>query len=120
MMADLRYALRMLAKSLAFNLLGRDKPGRVIGASISADVHDVLQLIVRQGMSLTVLGVVIGLAGAFGLTRLMASLLFGVGPTDPATFLWSAVLLASVSFFACHIPARRAALLDPIKALTSP
>jgi putative ABC transport system permease protein len=90
-----------------------------IRMALGAQTRDILQLIVRQGMSLTVIGVVIGLAGAFGLTRLMASLLFGVGATDPATFLWIAVLLASVSFFACYIPARRAARLDPIKALTS-
>jgi putative ABC transport system permease protein len=90
-----------------------------IRMALGAQTRDVLKLIVRQGMSLTVIGVVIGLAGAFGLTRLLASLLFGVGATDPATFLWIAVLLASVSFFACYIPARRAARLDPIKALTS-
>jgi putative ABC transport system permease protein len=90
-----------------------------IRMALGAQTRDVLQLIVRQGMSLTVIGVVIGLAGAFGLTRLLGSLLFGVGATDPATFLWIAVLLASVSFFACYIPARRAARLDPIKALTS-
>jgi ABC-type antimicrobial peptide transport system permease subunit len=70
-------------------------------------------------MSLTVIGIVLGLLGAVAFTRLLASLLFGVGATDPATFLWIAVLLASVSFFACYIPARRAARLDPIKALAS-
>jgi len=50
---------------------------------------------------------------------LLASLLFGVGATDPATFLWIPVLLAAVSFFACYLPARRAARLDPIKALAT-
>ncbi len=88
-----------------------------IRMALGAQTRDVLQLIVRQGMSLTVIGIAIGLAGAFALTRLLASLLFGVGATDPATFLWIPVLLAAVSFFACYVPARRAALLDPIKAL---
>jgi putative ABC transport system permease protein len=90
-----------------------------IRMALGAQTRDVLQLIVRQGMSLTVLGIVIGLAGAFALTRLLASLLFGVGATDPATFLWIPVLLAAVSFFACYLPARRAARLDPIKALAT-
>jgi putative ABC transport system permease protein len=88
-----------------------------IRMALGAQTRDVLQLIVRQGMSLTVIGIAVGLAGAFALTRLLASLLFGVGATDPATFLWIPVLLAAVSFFACYLPARRAARLDPIKAL---
>jgi len=90
-----------------------------IRMALGAQTRDVLQLIVRQGMSLTVVGIAIGLAGAFALTRLLASLLFGVGTTDPATFLWIPVLLAAVSFFACYLPARRAARLDPIKALAT-
>jgi putative ABC transport system permease protein len=88
-----------------------------IRMALGAQTRDVLQLIVRQGMSLTIIGIVLGLAGAFALTRLLASLLFGVGATDPATFLWIPVLLAAVSFLACYLPARRAARLDPIKAL---
>jgi putative ABC transport system permease protein len=63
------------------------------------------------------IGVVVGLGGAFVLTRLIANLLFGVAATDPNTFIWVPVLLAAVSFLACFIPARRAARLDPIKAL---
>jgi putative ABC transport system permease protein len=90
-----------------------------IRMALGAQTRDVLQLIVRQGMSLTIVGIVIGLAGAFALTRLLGSLLFGVGATDPATFLWLPVLLAAVSFFACYLPARRAARLDPVKALAS-
>ncbi len=70
-------------------------------------------------MSLTAVGIVVGLLGAFGLTRLLASLLFGVGATDAGTFVWIPVLLVAVSFFACYIPARRAARLDPVKALAS-
>ena len=88
-----------------------------IRMALGAQTRDVLKLIVRQGMSLTVIGIVVGLAGAFALTRLLASLLFSVGATDPMTFLWIPVLLAAVSFFACYLPARRASKLDPIKAL---
>jgi putative ABC transport system permease protein len=69
-------------------------------------------------MSLTALGIVAGLLGAFALTRLLASLLFGVGATDPHTFIWIPILLGAVAFLACFIPARRAAKLDPIKALS--
>ena len=88
-----------------------------IRMALGAQARDVLKLIVRQGMSLTIIGIAVGLAGAFALTRLLASLLFGVGTTDPATFVWIPVLLAAVSFLACYLPARRAAKLDPIKAL---
>ncbi len=88
-----------------------------IRMALGAQARDVLKLIVRQGMSLTLMGIGAGLGGAFALTRLLASLLFGVGATDPMTFLWIPVLLAAVSFFACYLPARRAARLDPIKAL---
>jgi putative ABC transport system permease protein len=88
-----------------------------IRMALGAQTRDVLQLIVRQGMSLTIVGIVLGLTGAFALTRLLASLLFGVAATDPPTFLWISLLLAAVSFFACYLPARRASRLDPIKAL---
>ena len=90
-----------------------------IRMALGAQKSDVLALVIRQGMTLTVIGVVVGLAGAFALTRLMANLLFGVGAIDAGTFVWIPVLLVSVSFFACYIPARRAARLDPIKALAS-
>lgn len=88
-----------------------------IRMALGAQARDVLRLIVSQGMALTIAGIAIGLLGSFALTRLLASLLFGVGATDPGTFLWIPVLLATVSFFACYLPARRAARLDPIKAL---
>jgi putative ABC transport system permease protein len=90
-----------------------------IRMALGAQARDVLKLVVRQGMSLTAVGIAVGLLGAFALTRLLASLLFGVGATDAGTFVWIPVLLVSVSFFACYIPARRAARLDPIKALAS-
>ncbi len=88
-----------------------------IRMALGAQTGDVLRMVVRQGMTLTVIGVVAGLAGAFVLTRVMANLLFGVGANDPATFLAISALLLAVSFLACYLPARRAAKLDPMKAL---
>jgi putative ABC transport system permease protein len=68
-------------------------------------------------MGLVVIGVVIGLIGAFALTRVIGSLLFDVGARDPATFLGVALLLAAVAFIACIVPARRATRVDPMVAL---
>jgi len=73
--------------------------------------------VLQKGMRLTLLGVGIGLAASFALTRLMTSLLFGVNPVDPLTFAAVPVLLAVVAFLACWIPARRAAKVDPVVAL---
>ena len=88
-----------------------------IRMALGAQTRDVLRLIVGQGFRMVALGLVIGLAGAFGLTRLMASLLFGVGAKDPVTFATVASVLALVALLACYLPARRASKVDPIEAL---
>lgn len=88
-----------------------------IRMALGAQRGDVLKLVLRQGVSLTLLGIAIGLAGAFGLTRLMTTLLFGVSATDPLTFVLIPVLLIATASLACYFPARRATKVDPLIAL---
>jgi len=88
-----------------------------IHMALGAQARDVLGMVLKQGMSLVLFGVVLGVAGAYALTRLMQSLLFEVSATDPTTFALVPLLLAIVGFVACYIPARRATKVDPLVAL---
>jgi predicted permease len=88
-----------------------------VRVAMGAQTGDVLKLVLGQGMGLAACGVIIGLLASAALTRLMESLLFGVGAADPLTFVAVALLLALVALLACWIPARRAARVDPIVAL---
>ena len=85
--------------------------------ALGADRRDVVRLVVGQGMGLVLVGVALGLAGAGALTRTVASLLFGVSPTDVITFALVPVGLMGVALLACLIPARRATRIDPMRAL---
>jgi predicted permease len=85
--------------------------------ALGASARDVFRLIVGRGMKLTAVGVLVGVGGAIALTRLMHSLLFNTSATDPITFILISLLLSLAAFFACYIPARRAAKVDPLVAL---
>lgn len=88
-----------------------------VRVALGAQRRDILSLIIRHGLVLTVIGLIIGLGIAFGAARLLSSLLYGIAPTDPTTFVGVAVVLGTVTILACYLPARRAMRVDPIVAL---
>jgi predicted permease len=88
-----------------------------VRVALGAERRDVLLLIIRQGMTLAVMGLAIGLLIAFGVAQLLAKLLFGVSPFDPLTFAGVSLLLGLVAVVACYVPARRATKVDPLIAL---
>jgi putative ABC transport system permease protein len=85
--------------------------------ALGATRADVLRLVLKQGISLIVIGLAAGLFGAFAASRALSSLLYGVGSLDAAALVGALVMLAAVAFIACYLPARRASLVDPIEAL---
>jgi putative ABC transport system permease protein len=85
--------------------------------ALGAQAADVVRLVVGEGLTLALTGVGAGIAAALALTRTMSTLLFGVGPTDPVTFLFVSALLVGVALVACWVPARRATRADPMTAL---
>jgi hypothetical protein len=88
-----------------------------IRATLGATRAGIVLLVLRQGMKLAAIGLAVGLAAAAGLTRLMAGMLYGVRPADPATLAAVALLLGAIALLACYIPARRATNVDPVVAL---
>jgi ABC-type antimicrobial peptide transport system permease subunit len=87
--------------------------------ALGAKRTDVLRMVVRQGMTMTLIGLALGLVGVIALSRVMVGLLYGVSPTDPLTFAGVSMVLLLVALLACLIPARRATRVDPIVALRS-
>ena len=88
-----------------------------IRLALGAERRTILRMVMREGFELTLAGSAVGVACALVVSHLMAGLLYGVRPTDPATFAGVAVLLAGVALCACYIPARRAIRIDPMVAL---
>jgi putative ABC transport system permease protein len=85
--------------------------------ALGAQLRHVRQLILRQGMMLAGIGLILGLAVVFVLARFLTSMLYGVSPSDPVTFVGISFLLAMVALLACYLPARRAARIDPMIAI---
>jgi ABC-type antimicrobial peptide transport system permease subunit len=85
--------------------------------ALGATRGSVLGMILAQGLRLTIIGLVAGLAASFGLTRLLQAQLFDIKPTDPATLTGVAVFIAVVAFIACYVPAQRATRVDPMVTL---
>jgi ABC-type antimicrobial peptide transport system permease subunit len=88
-----------------------------IRVALGADSGMIVRLVLLQGLTLALIGIVIGVGGAFGLSRLTQKLLFGVSPSDPATYVGVAAVIAAIALVACMVPARRAMMVDPLTAI---
>jgi putative ABC transport system permease protein len=88
-----------------------------IRIALGAQRLDILRMALGEGMRIVVIGLAAGLVGAVMMTRFFQSMLFGIAPTDPATFVLVSAILAGVALFACYIPAKRATRVDPLAAL---
>jgi ABC-type antimicrobial peptide transport system permease subunit len=88
-----------------------------IRMALGAGAGNVVGMIVKSGLTLTVIGLVVGLGGAFALSRTLESLLFGITPADPGTFVGVPLILGAIALVACYLPARKAANADPIETL---
>jgi predicted permease len=88
-----------------------------IRSALGAHPHDVIRLVIEQGIALALAGIAIGVAASFGVTRYLQSMLFGVQPSDPLTYVATALLIVVVALLSCYLPARRAANVDPMVAL---
>jgi ABC-type antimicrobial peptide transport system permease subunit len=90
---------------------------RMMSEVMSVSTGDVMRLVLRQGLTLSLLGIAAGVCVSLAATRVLTGLLYGVAPTDPVTFATVALVLVAVALIACLVPARRAMRVDPIVAL---
>jgi putative ABC transport system permease protein len=116
-MAVITLALGIGANTAIFSVVNAAHAGAGHSLALGAGTADVLKLVLRQGMTLALVGEVLGLAGALALTRVIRGLLFALTPTDATTFILVFGLLKVVALLACYVPARRATKVDPLVAL---